>query len=82
MFETDRISKEWSDICNTYDEVWVPSKFNKETFIKSGVKGEKIFVVGESIDTEFFNPDITEPLDLYKYEIEDPPANKPYIFLR
>ena len=32
MFETDRISPEWVAACNRMDEVWVPSRFNVETF--------------------------------------------------
>jgi len=64
MYETDRLPKDWVEKCNMMDEVWVPSRFNKETFAKYGVDNKKIFVVPGSIDTEVFDPDSVEPLDL------------------
>jgi glycosyltransferase involved in cell wall biosynthesis/tetratricopeptide (TPR) repeat protein len=45
MFETDRIIPEWVARCNEMDEVWVPATFNVETFARSGVAREKLFVV-------------------------------------
>ena len=43
-WETNKLSKSWVDYINLVPEVWVPSNFNKETFINSGVKS-KIKVV-------------------------------------
>lgn len=58
MFETDSLPPGWSDKCNQMDEVWVPSKFNVQTFVSAGVQRSKLFVVPEAIDTEGrFNPD-------------------------
>jgi len=56
IFETDRIPGEWVKLCNELDEVWVPSKFNLETFSSSGVEKEKIKVLPYGIDTDFFRP--------------------------
>ena len=64
MFETDRIPKNWIDKCNQMDEIWVPSKFNWETFSNSGVDKNKLIVIPESIDTDIFNPDIIEKMEL------------------
>ena len=64
MYETDRLPKDWVDKCNSMDEIWVPSSFNKITFSKHGVDDKKIFVIPGSIDTEIFNPDSVEPIEL------------------
>lgn len=64
MFETDRIPQDWVQKINQLDEVWVPSKFNKETFTKSGVKENKIVIIPGGIDTSVFDPDLYEPMEL------------------
>ncbi|QQS35353.1 MAG: glycosyltransferase [Ignavibacteriales bacterium] len=64
MFETDRIPQDWVQKINQLDEVWVPSKFNKETFIRSGVKENKVVVIPGGIDTSVFDPDMVEPMEL------------------
>mmetsp|Transcript_21005 Transcript_21005/g.30319 ORF Transcript_21005/g.30319 Transcript_21005/m.30319 type:complete len:469 (-) Transcript_21005:84-1490(-) len=57
MFETDRIPTGWQDRLNTMDEVWVPTLFSADAFIKSGVNATKVVVVPEPVDTTFFSPD-------------------------
>lgn len=61
-FETDGLPADWVARCNTMDEIWVPCRFNKETFSKAGVT-KPILVVGEGVDTNRFRPDL-EPLPL------------------
>lgn len=61
-FETDGLPADWVARCNTMDEIWVPCRFNKETFSKAGVT-KPILVVGEGVDTNKFRPDL-EPLAL------------------
>ena len=56
MFETDSLPPEWVDRCNRMDEVWVPTPFHRDTFAAAGVDLAKLFVVGEPVDTDFFNP--------------------------
>lgn len=56
MFETDRIARDWVAACNRMDEVWVPSKFNVETFATSGVERSKLVVMPGAVDSEFFDP--------------------------
>jgi glycosyltransferase involved in cell wall biosynthesis/Tfp pilus assembly protein PilF/GT2 family glycosyltransferase len=56
MFETDRISPEWVASCNRMDEVWVPSRFNLETFAASGVERSKLVMMPEAVDSNFFDP--------------------------
>jgi glycosyltransferase involved in cell wall biosynthesis len=57
MFETDRIPDGWVEKCNAMDEIWVPSSFNLETFVRAGVKGHKLLKMQEGEDTKVFRPD-------------------------
>ncbi len=57
MLEVDGLPKEWVNQANKMDEIWVPSKFNLETFRESGVK-KPIFVIPLGVDTSYFNPQI------------------------
>lgn len=61
-FETDGLPADWVARCNNMDEIWVPCRFNKETFSKAGVT-KPILVVGEGVDTNRFRPNL-EPLPL------------------
>ena len=51
-FETDRLPQEWVRACNKMDWVWVPSEFNRRTFVDAGVEASKLVVVPECLDTE------------------------------
>jgi glycosyltransferase involved in cell wall biosynthesis len=55
-FETDRIPDGWAERCSEFDEIWVPSEFNRETFARGGVDERKLRVMPEGIDTELFRP--------------------------
>ncbi|MFZ5814030.1 MAG: glycosyltransferase family 4 protein [Bacillota bacterium] len=63
MFETDRLPMGWADACNAMDEVWVPSRFNAETFIRAGVAPEKVKLVPAGVDTEEYRPGLV-PLEI------------------
>ena len=56
MFETDRLPEGWADACNQMDAIWVPSRFNVETFAGAGVQREKLRVVPGAIDLAPYNP--------------------------
>lgn len=58
LYETDRIPYLWRTILNQdwINEVWVPTEFNKETFIKSKVDREKVSVVNFGVNTTKYNP--------------------------
>ena len=58
MFESDRLPATWVAPCNEMDEVWVPSTFNVETFTRSGVAREKLWVVPNAL-----HPVPVEPVD-------------------
>lgn len=48
-FATDRIPAAWVAACNAVAEVWVPSRFNVETFAAAGVERERLRVVPSPI---------------------------------
>ncbi|MGH9352806.1 MAG: glycosyltransferase, partial [Terriglobia bacterium] len=58
MFETDRIPLGFLERCNAIDEVWLPSRFNMETFAASGVDERKLRLVPPGVDIELFRPDL------------------------
>jgi glycosyltransferase involved in cell wall biosynthesis/tetratricopeptide (TPR) repeat protein len=64
MFETDRLPAEWVANCNQMDEVWVPSRFNFETFARSGVERHKLQIIPGTVDPAEFDPAAVTPLPL------------------
>jgi tetratricopeptide (TPR) repeat protein/glycosyltransferase involved in cell wall biosynthesis/SAM-dependent methyltransferase len=56
MFETDRIPADWVGPCNEMDEIWVPSSFNVETFARSGVARDKLFIVPGALPLDPYRP--------------------------
>lgn len=40
VWETDRLHPIWAKACNRMDEVWVPCRWNREVFRRSGVERE------------------------------------------
>ena len=56
MFETDRIPAGWVERLNFMDEIWVPTEFSRVIFSAAGISNQKLRVVPEPVDTEFFKP--------------------------
>jgi glycosyltransferase involved in cell wall biosynthesis len=65
MFETDGLPPGAVERLNRMDRVWVPSRFNRETFARAGVDPDRIAVLPEAIDAApFAAPDLDPwPLD-------------------
>jgi glycosyltransferase involved in cell wall biosynthesis len=42
--------------CNKMDEIWVPTQFSKDIFMKEGVEEGKLKIIPEPVDTEIFDP--------------------------
>ncbi len=55
MLEVDGFPKEWVRQANEMDEIWVPSQFNLEGFLNSGLK-KQIYKIPLGVDTNYFNP--------------------------
>ncbi|MFS0559080.1 glycosyltransferase, partial [Brevibacillus sp. 179-C9.3 HS] len=64
MFETDRLPSEWVVRLNEMTEIWVPSRFNQETFIRSGVNEKKIRIVPGTLDESVYSRDRVNPYPL------------------
>ena len=47
-WETSNLPLQWPSLCNTLDEIWVPSEWNKKVFQNSGVK-KPIYVIPHCI---------------------------------
>ncbi len=56
MFETDRLPDGVRERCNRMDEVWVPTRFNLETYARAGVEEKKLRLVPPGVDTQLFRP--------------------------
>ena len=57
MLEVDGIPEDWVLQANAMDEVWVPSTFNQETFVNSGVT-KPVHVMPLGVNSDYFNPKI------------------------
>jgi GT2 family glycosyltransferase len=57
MLEVDGFPPEWVAQANRMDEVWVPSEFNRQGFLDSGLK-RPIHLMPLGVDVNYFNPRI------------------------
>lgn len=55
MLEVSGLPTSWVEQANMMDEVWVPTEFNRETFLSSGVT-RPIHVMPLGVDINYFNP--------------------------
>ena len=56
VWETTRYSDEFMGVIRTYDELWVPTEWQKEISINQGYPADKVFVVPEGVDGKTFKP--------------------------
>lgn len=57
MLEVDGVPREWVRQANEMDEVWVPTEFNRQGFLRSGLK-RPVFKVPLGVDPDYFHPEI------------------------
>jgi glycosyltransferase involved in cell wall biosynthesis len=62
MFETDALPAEWLPALERVDQVWVPTRFNLETFARGGVPEGKLRLLPQTLDFSLFDPDGVVPL--------------------
>ncbi len=62
MFETDSLPSAWVDQCNRMNELWIPSRFNMETFARAGVRTPMYRVPG-GVDVGTYAPTVP-PLEV------------------
>jgi len=70
MLEVSRIPQNWVFRFNHMDEIWVPNMFNYETFQRSGVLKDKMFIIPSPVDFSF-----STDRSVYKFR-----TNKKFIF--
>ena len=58
MLEVDGFPKEWVRQANQMDEVWVPTSFNREGFVRCGVT-KPVHVMPLGVDVDHFHPRIS-----------------------
>jgi GT2 family glycosyltransferase len=57
MLEVDGFPKDWVKQANKMDEVWVPTEFNRQGFLRSGLK-RPIHKIPLGVDSNYFHPRI------------------------
>jgi len=80
MLEVSKIPQTWVYKLNQMDEVWVPNKFNYNSFINSGVKMDKLFIIPSPVDFSCSNESSVfkfkskkrfKFLSIFNYEVRD-----------
>lgn len=57
-WEFGSLPRRWVEVMSTQlDEMWVPSSYVRDCYIRSGVPAERVFVVPNGVDTDRFRPD-------------------------
>jgi len=66
VWESTRQPDGFFDKLKEFDELWVPSEWQKQCSIEQGYDPNKIKVVPEGVDVNTFYPETVDPLDEYK----------------
>jgi glycosyltransferase involved in cell wall biosynthesis len=56
MVEVDRLRKNWPAYCEPLTEIWVPSTFSAQVFLRAGIGLDRLRVVPIGVDTQVFRP--------------------------
>jgi len=60
-WEFGSVPERWIYNLNKFvDQVWVPSEFVRQSYLKSGLLPEKVAVVPNGVDTDVFHPEVPE----------------------
>lgn len=79
-WEFGSLPKKWVQVMSTeVDEVWVPTSWVRDCYIKSGIPTNKVQVVPNGVDPGVFNPKVT-PTNLTEV-FNDAPAQDTFKFL-
>ena len=67
VWESTRQPEQFFEKLLEFDQLWVPSEWQKEVSIEQGFPAEKVFVVPEAVESKIFFPDKNKKiLDEYK----------------
>lgn len=64
MFETEKLPGPLAERAQELDEVLVPSQFSVDSFVQSGIDGEKLHILPQGINTTLFDPSRYAPINL------------------
>lgn len=81
MFEADSLPEGWKERLNSMNEVWVPTEFHRQIFERDGVDADKLWVVGEPVDTDFFDPDRSDLVKTDYIDRATSSGEQPFVFL-
>ena len=56
VWETTRYSEEYFNAIKNFDELWVPTQWQKDISVKQGYPEDKVFVIPEGVDGDTFKP--------------------------
>jgi tetratricopeptide (TPR) repeat protein len=60
-WEFGALPKDWVEPMETLvDELWVPSKYVRDVYVRSGISASKVFVVPNGVNYHQFNPAVPE----------------------
>jgi hypothetical protein len=63
------------------NEVWLPSRWNRDAFVHAGLDAAKVRIVGEGIDTKHaFNPE-TYDVTRAKFDVLTATERRSFVFL-
>jgi len=62
-------NKLFDNLLNNFDETWVPSKWQKDNFIKQGFPKEKLHIIPGGVNTNLFYPSNTPTLNKFRFII-------------
>lgn len=72
VWETTRYQDDFFQRLDTFDQVWVPSEWQKNCLIEQGMDSDKIKIVPEGVDVKTYKP---------KNYVVSKPVNRPFRFL-
>jgi autotransporter strand-loop-strand O-heptosyltransferase len=72
VWETTRQPDNFFERLKTYDQIWVPSKWQRQCTIDQGIPPEKVKVVPEGVDVDMYKP---------INRVVSRPMNRPFRFL-
>jgi autotransporter strand-loop-strand O-heptosyltransferase len=66
VWESTRQPENFFNQLLKFDEIWVPSEWQRECTIEQGADPNKVKVVPEGVDIHTFHPETVDPLEEYK----------------
>ncbi len=67
VWETTEYDETFFNRLLEFDELWVPTNWQRDNVIKQGYPKNKVFVVPEGVDTDVFKPAIKKPKDKFQF---------------